>query len=135
MNNSEEIIINRDNYDDIDVINTAYITYVPYREIPDYSDYKDDEKRTIVLRNKETGQLERINYTYCGYVPSMTREGCYLSFWGDVEAEGAHACLVFNFDNHDNCYLITLSFCGGTYPFDKLNEMNKDSKYGADLRF
>ena len=135
MNNTEETIIDRDNYDDIDVINTAYITYVPYREIPSYSDCKYGEQRTIVLRNKETGQLERINYTYCGCVLSITRKGCYLWFWGDVEAKGAHTCLVFNFDTNDNCYLITISFCGKSLPIDEFIRRNKDSKYGADIKW
>lgn len=76
-----ETIKTRKNFDDIDVINTPYIDYLPYLEIPDCKDYKHGERRTIVLRNKMTGELERINYVLVGSVPSMTRKGYNLWYW------------------------------------------------------
>ena len=126
-----ETIRLRDNFDDIDVINTAYISYLPFKEVPDCRDYKHGERRTIVLRNKTTGALERINYVLSGGVPSMTREGCYLWYWGDIEAEGARCCLCFNYASNGKLTHIQASFCGKSPTQEEFKEATKNDSYPA----
>lgn len=121
----------RNNFDDIDVINTAYISYLPYEEVPDCKDYRYGGRRTIVLRNKTTGDLERINYVLSGGVPSMTRKGCYLWYWGDIEAEGAHCCLCFNYDSDGKLTHIQASFCGKSPTPEEFEEKTKECSYPA----
>ena len=131
-----ETIKIRDNFDDIDVINTPYIEYLPYLDIPDCKDYKYGERRSIVLRNKKTGELERINYVLDGCVPSLTRKGYNLWYWGDIEAEGAHCCLCFNFDVNDSnarCTRIHASFCGRSPNLKEFKELTKDSRCPASF--
>lgn len=129
-----ETIKTRKNFDDIDVINTPYIDYLPYLEIPDCKDYKYGERRTIVLRNKMTGELERINYVLVGSVPSMTRKGYNLWYWGDIEADGAHCCLCFNFNINDKnakCTHIHASFWGRSPSPKEFEEIETEGNYAA----
>ena len=124
----------RDNFEDIDITNTAYMDYLPYKEVPDCRDYKHGERRTIVLRNKTTGDLERINYILSGCVPSMTREGYNLWYWGDIEARGPYCCLCFNFGSNDEntkCTAIHASFCGRSASPKEFKELTKDDSYPA----
>lgn len=66
-----------------------------------------------------------------GGAPSMTREGCYLWYWGDIEAEGPHCCLCFNFDHNGKITYINASFCGRSASPKEFKELTKDNSYPA----
>ena len=92
----QEQIKLRNNFRDIDIAKVAYIDYEIYEEVPDFSTFTYGSQHTIVLRNKKTRELERINYTISGSNGDMFPESKRI--WGDVEAEDsatAHCCLCF----------------------------------------
>ena len=102
----------RENYDEYDPIKTPYVSYEIVDQIPKNTDFVSKEERTITLRNKETGGLERLNYSMVGGVPAMNNEG-YLWYYGRIVPE-CGMDLVFNFDYFGKITSIVATFCAPT---------------------
>lgn len=128
----KEIKLRRD-FEDVDITKTAYLTYELFDEVPDYTDFKFGECRTIVLRNAETGQLERIEYKLSGGITHHQKPKAYVSYWGDMLTYDYHCCLVFNFNNDGDCTEITASFCAPSMSHERFEEISKDISYPAEI--
>ncbi len=132
---AEEIKLRR-YFDDVDVLNTAYIRYEPYNERPKDTDFKYGERRSIVLRNRATQELERIEYVLSGAIPrsSYENDNRCISFWGDIQADGPHCCLVFDFDlSTGDCNAISGSFCGRSMSYERDKELSKKATFAAEV--
>ena len=77
-NSETEVITERKSFEDIDVNKYHYIEYETYKEVPANSDFSYGKESSIVLRNKMTGQLERIQFVFCGYshTPRLVMKAC-----------------------------------------------------------
>lgn len=99
---SEEIKL-RDNFDGIDPMEVEYIPYELVDGLPDFSTYTIGSEQSIVLRNKITGGLERINFQ----VKSDTGEWWPQSrkIWGPIHARDMktkYCCLCFYLNFHQD---------------------------------
>ena len=75
----------------------SHIEYLPYKEVPSSTEFNAGEKKEIVLRNKDTGKLEKISFVLSGAVPSYRADGQYLWYWGRVTPEcGVDLCFFFD---------------------------------------
>ena len=130
----QDIIKRRIDFREVNIQNTAYLVYEQYNNAPKWSDFKYGENCTIILRNCESGNLERIDFIYSGCIP-LEGNGAngYISFWGDIEASGPHACLVFNFDSTGKCVKITVSFCAPSMDSKTFSKLSEDCKYPAQI--
>lgn len=102
----------RENYDEYDPIKKPYIEYEIVDQIPENTDFVSKENRTIILKNKETGELEKLNYCMIGGVPDMIHKG-YLWYYGQIVPE-CGMDLVFNFDYYGRIKSIVATFCAPT---------------------
>lgn len=124
-----EVIKERKDFSDF--VGLAYVKYAVHEKVPCYRDYQRGKRCEIVLRNEETGCLERIRYEMTGAVPRANGDG-YHWFWGKIDVDGPKCCLVFNFNLKNECYLITASFCGDGIDFGKIKE-DESRPYGAAI--
>ena len=91
-------IKNRVSFEEYDPEKVANVPYLIYKEAPLYNIFKYGEEKTIVLRNKQTGKLERIKYKLYGGVP-LPGTNQYLWYWGRVIPEcGMDLVFYFNLD-------------------------------------
>ena len=121
----------RKSFADVDIFNKAYLVYSADTDIPN-KDFRYGERRTIVLRNVETGQLEKINYRLSGALKSHHPDE-YAFIFGQVESDDYPGCLVFNFNEDGSLGKITLSFCGKSPNVVEFTEMTKGIKYPAEV--
>ena len=110
----------------------AFITYEAYDRVPSCEDYIYGKIDSITLRNKTTGELERIKYELIGAIPFVYRSG-YQSFWGKIESKDRYCCLVFNFTLSGTLEKITASFCGKSPTDSEFQKINKKVKYAAQV--
>ena len=108
----EEIML-RDNFDEIDVFEVGYILYDLVDGMPDFSTYTIGSEQSIVLRNIETGKLERINFRVEGDNGEFFTHSRRL--WGEIHARDSetkhcYLCFYFNF-NQDGLKDLAASFC------------------------
>ena len=130
-----EHIKERKDFTDIDIERHAFIPYEPYQKVPLCTDYKYGKKDQIVLRNKLTGQLERISYQHIGAVPFANKPGQYW-YWGQIEATDSskrNACLAIYFNGEGSLRSISASFCAPSPSLKKWHRMNSDVKYAAQI--
>ena len=120
----------RKSFLDVDLGKTAYLEYEKYDWLPSSEDFEYGEERSIVLRNKSSGELEQIDYVLSGGVRSATRPG-YCWFWGDVISDDYNCCLVFNYDSTGKCDKVTISFCGKSPDCGQFKEITKGTWYPA----
>ena len=109
----QQIKERRDFHLELENEGNIYIPYAPYIEIPNCQDYRYGEKRTVVLRNAVTGELEKISFQLTGATPFFTRSG-YRRYWGQMESQRS-ICIVYSFDSEGWLEGIFAAFCGG-YP-------------------
>ena len=106
----------------------AYIEYELTDAVPDFSTFVYGSEHTVVLRNKETGKLEQLNFTLSGdngkFFPGAR------DLWGDIESDDYHTILVFSFEEGE-VTKITASFCGNSMSREKYNKIVNNSSYAA----
>ena len=122
----------RRDFSDVDVGKIACLEYEKHDWLPSSEDFEYGEEREIVLRNKSSGELERIRYVLSGGVKSMRRPG-YCWFWGDVVSDDYNCCLVFNFDLNGECDKIMISFCGKSPNCEQFRNFVENTKYPAEF--
>lgn len=127
-----EKILDRNDFADIDIDNVAYIPYEIYQEIPTCFDYRYGKEQEMVLRNKITGNLERIKYRMVGAVPFSTRTG-YHWYWGKIKSRDHNCCLAFYFKPSGKLNKITASFCGESLNSFEFNRRNRLIAYAAQI--
>lgn len=127
-----ENIKERKDFSDIDVSKTHYIPYEPYNEVPRCTDFKYGKKNSIVLRNKLTGELEKIKYEFVGSVPFDDQPGCYW-YWGQIDAGGPNCCLLFTFEADGSLRSVSASFCTKNPSSEAFRKMNEGIKYPAQI--
>lgn len=126
------MIRERRSFKDIDILKTAYIEYEFADEVLTHEDFHYGEERTIVLRNKETNELERITFRFSGSV--MNPDGVhYQWFFGDIVSDDYNSCLVFDFDSNGDCTGISATFCGKSITDEKYDEITKNNHYPAQF--
>ena len=125
-------ILERRSFADVDVETTAHLVYETYEEAPSWTDFRYGEKRAIVLRNQQTGGLERLRYQLSGAVKYAHHEG-YQWYWGDVESSDHHCALVFNFDTTGQITKITASFCGPSPSHEEFMRMARAARFPAEI--
>ena len=108
----------------------AYIEYELTSAKPDFSTFTDGSKHSVVLRNKETGKLERIIFTICGDTGKYANSHCLRRVWGDIESDDYHTILVFEIEEGE-IKRITASFCGNSMSREKYNKIVEESPYAA----
>lgn len=123
-------MIERKGFADVDIYKKAYLVYSAYKDIP--NDFRYGERRSIILRNEETGQLEKINYRLSGAFKSHHPDE-YAWIFGQVESNDYPGCLVFNFNEDGSVGKITISFCGKSPDAVEFKEMTKGIKYPAEV--
>ena len=106
----------------------AYIAYELYGELPDFTTFTYGSNHSIVLRNKETGGLERIEFTISGDDEKYAHTNRRL--WGDIKSDDYHTILVFQF-NEGEVEKITASFCGNSMSRKKFAKIVEESPYAA----
>lgn len=109
-----------------------YITYIPYDRVPSCEDYVYGKQDSIILKNKDTNELEQIDYRLIGAIPFIYRFG-YQSFWGEIDADDRYCCLVFNYTLDGSLDKITASFCGKSPTASRFDEMNEKITYAAEI--
>ncbi len=122
----------RNNFKDIDINEVAYIPYAPYKEFPTRYDYKDGEKKTIVLLNKLTGELEEIEFKYDGAVP-LPHENGYMWYWGEVKTNDYNASIVFYFFRDGSFKEAAVTLCGRSPNREEFKKMKRGIKYPAQI--
>lgn len=106
----EEEIRYRQDFEDTDIENTPYIIYEPYKEIPYSEDYFYGRENSILLKNKDTDKLERIDYILCGAIPFRNRTG-YRQYWGEIQLkDNTLSYITFYFDKDGKLDEILVSF-------------------------
>ena len=110
----------------------AYISYEAYNRVPSCEDYVYGRNDRITLRNKTTGELERITYKLIGAIPFIYRSG-YQSFWGKIRSRDRYCCLVFNFTLDGTLDTITASFCSERPTVSEFKQMNEKITYAARI--
>ena len=129
----KEEIFDRHSFADVDVETTAYLVYETFEEVPSWTDFRYGEKRTIVLRNQQTGGLERLRYQLSGAVKWHHYEG-YQWYWGDIESSDHHCALVFNFDRTGQIEKITASFSGRSPSHEEFKKLvGKAPRFPAEF--
>ena len=129
----QEKILYRKDFSDIDVINKAYLTYELYKEIPKPEDYVYGKEKTIILRNKDTGKIEKIDYVLCGAMPFITRTG-YMEYWGKIKSTDNNICyLNFSFNDNGKIEKITANFAGEPPSSSEFTNINDMISYGAQI--
>lgn len=89
-------IKNRISFEEYNPEKVANVAYLIYKDAPLCNDFEPGAEKTIVLRNKQTGKLERIKYKLSGSV-SLTGTDRYLWYWGRVIPEcGMDLVFYFN---------------------------------------
>ncbi len=121
-------VLLRNSFLDYNPEEKPYIVYELTEAVPDFSSFTYGSRHSVVLRNKETHQLEQLNFVICGddgeFFPGVR------SLWGDIESEDYHAVLVFNFDG-DDVSKITASFCGNSLSRNEFAKIVEKAPYGA----
>ena len=107
----------------------AYIVYEPYGELPDFTTFTYGSNHSIVLRNKETGGLERIEFTMSGDDGKFPHRDRRL--WGDIKSDDYHMILVFSL-NDGKIEKITASFCGNSMSRERYAKIVEKSSYAAE---
>lgn len=107
----EQIIKRWDYHSEMENNENVCIPYVPYLEMPDCHDYKYGERRTVILKNAITGDLEEISFQLTGATPFFTQSG-YRRYWGQIESQRS-VCLVYSFGLDGRLDSIFAAFCGG----------------------
>jgi len=131
-NSETEVIIERKSFENIDVKKHHFIEYETYEEVPSNSDYSYGKESSIVLRNKMTGQLERIQFVFCGASPT-SYEGLYIWYWGHIKADGPNGYLVFDFDSGGKLKKISVSFAAKNPSSEEFRKMNEGIEYPAQI--
>ena len=88
-------IMERRSFEEYDPVKVAYVEYEVFKRVPLCTDFKFGETRKIVLRNKATRKLERIEYTLSGGL-SVDGSERRIRYWGRIRPE-CGMNLVFNF--------------------------------------
>ena len=85
----------RESFAEYDPTKVPNVEYLVFKEIPKCDDFEADKEKEIILRNKETGKLERISYVLEGSVP-LYGTNRYLWYWGRIIPEcGMNICFTF----------------------------------------
>ena len=114
-----------------------YLLYTPHKVFPRPTDVTEEDltnkvSRSIILKNKENGILEEINYVLVGGMPFTRREG-YQWYFGEVKTtDGIYSCLCFNFGEEGELKEIHISFCGRSATPKRLEEMSRNAKCAAE---
>ena len=127
-----EQIKKRNSFKDIDIERVSYIPYEPYLEIPSRMDYEYGVKRSIVLRNMRTRELEEITYRFSGAV-TLNAQNDYWWYWGDVDSKDYHCCLVFYFSAGGGLKEVAILFCGDSLTTEEFRRISKGSRYPAEV--
>ena len=125
-----EKITNRQNFDDINMASTPHILYDIDGKKPSGKDFIYGAIRTIVLRNRSTGHLERIKFKLSGAV-SYPGDQHYCWYWGKI---CQNAVLVFNFKPDGLFDQAAVIFCGEAAKGNDLREiLNTHSTFPAEF--
>lgn len=96
-----EPIKKRIDFKEYDPVKVSHVEYEPYEEIPKSTDFVAGEKRKMIVRNKETGGLEEIEYILHGAIPlpDFYSDVKYMEYWGRIIPECGME-FDFSFDLH-----------------------------------
>ena len=122
----------RKDFSDINVEEIHVIPYDIYEERPRCTDFKYGENRSIILRNKMSGELEKINFKFIGSMPFDDSPGCYW-YWGQIEADGPNCCLTFYFEADGSLRSVSASFCAKSPSHESFKRMNEKVSYPAEI--
>lgn len=86
----------RKTFSEYDPTKVAYVEYEVYKQAPLCTDFKFGEHREIVLRNKDSRELEKIKYVLSGGLSVDGSGRNYMRYWGRISPE-CGMNLVFNF--------------------------------------
>ena len=123
----EEVFLRR-SFTEYNPETVAYIEYELTDAEPDFSTFLYGSFHSVVLRNKQTGKLEQINFTICGDDGKYTKR--LRRIWGDIESDDYHTILVFELEE-GKPRKITASFCGNSMSREKYSKIVNESPYAA----
>ena len=123
----EEVFLRR-SFTEYNPETVAYIEYELTNAKPDFSTFTDGSSHSVVLRNKATKKLERINFTICGDDGDYPDH--FRRVWGDIESDDYHMILVFELIG-DSPIKVTASFCGNSMSREKYSKIVNESPYAA----
>lgn len=125
-----EKIISRQDFNEVDMGVTPYIFYDVDDVTPSSEDFIYGETRTIVLRNRDTGHLERIKFKLLGIANYPGSLNAYW-YWGKI---CQHAILAFNFRPDGTYEQAVVIFCGDDVGVDELEKiLNTYSAFPAEF--
>ena len=129
----KEEVMYRHDFSDIKISDVPYLKYEPYNEVPGCEDFVYGTEKSIVLRNIDTGKLERLDYVLCGAIPAIYRLG-YQEYWGEIKVDDGITCyLAFCYDVNGNLEKIHASFAGKSPSDEEFQKANEKITYAAQI--